>query len=176
MHKAHDLIHIFFTRSHRADWVTMEHPNEFSDDSFPPATCSAKRQFPNALFLVFSVCSRQTQWAMAPRCGALYGGNGTAVPEGITYRPFSTNCDRCKFGGAGGRALQRVVTRLKNHGSTPSPPVQREICKLHLLSQKSRMETLLEPGRFQPPTPSRTPSQSPSGSWRGRQQVAVPKR
>jgi hypothetical protein len=50
--------------------------------------------------------------------------NGTAVPEGITFRSFSTNFHGYKFGRAGGWALQRVVTRLKNHGSMPSPPVQ----------------------------------------------------
>jgi hypothetical protein len=35
---------------------------------------------------------------MAPTCGALDRGNGTAVPNGITFRPFSTNLDGYKFG------------------------------------------------------------------------------
>jgi len=56
---------------------------------------------------------------MAPKCGALYGVNGTAVPEGITTRPFSTNFHGYRFGGAGGWALQRVVTRLKITGLCP---------------------------------------------------------
>ena len=43
---------------------------------------SRRRQSLNALFLVFPVCGRRTEWAMAPRCGALYGVNGTAVPNG----------------------------------------------------------------------------------------------
>ena len=42
--------------------------------------------------------------------------NGTAVPNAITFRPFSTNFDGYRFGGAGGWALQRVVTRLKITG------------------------------------------------------------
>ena len=62
---------------------------------------------------------------MARTCGALDRGNGTAVPNGITFRPFSTNLDGYKFGRAGGWALQRVVTRLMDQGSMPSPPVQR---------------------------------------------------
>jgi hypothetical protein len=32
-------------------------------------------------------------------------GNGTAVPDGITFRPFSINFDGYSFGGAGGWAL-----------------------------------------------------------------------
>jgi hypothetical protein len=46
----------------------------------------------------------------------LFPVNGTAVPEGITIRPFSTNFHGYRFGGAGGWALQRVVTRLNFTG------------------------------------------------------------
>jgi len=70
---------------------------------------------PYALFLVFSVCIFLIQVGMAPRCGALLRTNGTAVPDGITFRPFSTNFDRYSFWGAGGWALQIVVTRLNLH-------------------------------------------------------------
>jgi hypothetical protein len=42
--------------------------------------------------------------------------NGTAVPDNVTLRPFSTTFDGYKFGRAGGWAFQRVVTRLKITG------------------------------------------------------------
>ena len=70
---------------------------------------------PYALFRVFSVCIGLIQVGMAPRCGALFRTNGTAVPDGITFRPFSTNFDGYSFWGAGGWALQIVVTRLNLH-------------------------------------------------------------
>jgi len=41
--------------------------------------------------------------------------------------PYSLNFDGYGFGGAGGWALQRAVTRLKVHWSTPSPPVNANI-------------------------------------------------
>ena len=50
--------------------------------------------------------------------GALFRVNGTAVPDGITFRPFSPNFDGYKFGRAGGWALQSVVTRLNLHWPT----------------------------------------------------------
>ena len=56
----------------------------------------------------------------------MFGVNGTAVQQGITLGPYSINFDGYSFEGAGGWALQRAVTRLKVHWSTPSPPVQRE--------------------------------------------------
>ena len=91
---------------------------------FRPSTGRAEGWASMLRFWCFSVCIGRIRLEMAPRCGALYGVNGTAVPEGITFRPFSTNLHGYKFGRAGGWALQRVVTRLKNHGSMPSPPVQ----------------------------------------------------
>jgi hypothetical protein len=42
--------------------------------------------------------------------------NGTAVPDGITFRLFPTNFGAYKFGGAGGWAFQSVVTRLRITG------------------------------------------------------------
>jgi hypothetical protein len=75
---------------------------------------------------------------MAPTCGALERVNGTAVPKGITFRPFSTNFDGYKFGRAGGKALQRVVTRLKDHGSMPSPPVQTDFRKAPAIANLDR--------------------------------------
>ena len=53
-------------------------------------------------FSVFSVCSGRTERGMAPRCG----GNSTAAPDGITFRPVSINFDGYSFGGAGGWALK----------------------------------------------------------------------
>ena len=97
------------------------HPSAFcvfSDETVFVVQPQARRgrQDFNALFLVFSVCIGLIRLEMVPRCGALYGVDGTAVPEGITFRPFSTNFHGYTFGGAGGRALQRVVTRLKITG------------------------------------------------------------
>ena len=46
----------------------------------------------------------------------MFGVNGTAVQQGITSGPYSINFDGYSFGGAGGWALQRAVTRLKVHG------------------------------------------------------------
>ena len=66
-------------------------------------------------FLCSQCASELIQVGMAPRCGALYRANGTAVPDGITFRPFSTNFDGYSFWGAGGRAFQIVVTRLNLH-------------------------------------------------------------
>jgi hypothetical protein len=137
LHIAHDLIHIVLTHLYCADCSKTVSPQAscvFSDKPVFVVQLQARRrrQFPNALFLVFSVGSGRTTWGMAPACGARDRVNGTAVPNGITFRPFSTNLDSYKFGRAGGWALQRVVTRLMDHGSTPSPPVQRE-CRTHLL-------------------------------------------
>ena len=130
LHIAHDLIHMILTHLYCADWSKTVSPRAscaFSDEPVFPATHKLRRrQDFNALFLVFSVCSGLIRLEMAPTCGALNGVNGTAVPECITFRPFSTNFDSYRFGGAGGWALQRVVTRLNDPGSTPSPPVQRE--------------------------------------------------
>jgi len=52
-------------------------------------------------FSVFSVCSGRAERGMAPRSG----GNSTAAPDGITFRPVSINFDGYSFGGAGGWAL-----------------------------------------------------------------------
>jgi len=47
--------------------------------------------------------------------------NGTGVPDGVTFRPFSISFDGCTFWGAGGRALQRAVTSLTGLGPAASP-------------------------------------------------------
>jgi len=66
-----------------------EHPSVFSDNPiFPSILRSRRRQGLNALFLVFSVCIGRIRLGMAPRCGALYGVNGTEVPDDITSRPY----------------------------------------------------------------------------------------
>ena len=96
LHTAHDLIHMVFS------------PNRIRIGLDSIAG-------PYALFRVFSVCIGPIQVGMAPRCGALLRTNGTAVPDGITFRPFLTNFDGYSFWGAGSWALQIVVTRLNLH-------------------------------------------------------------
>jgi hypothetical protein len=99
---------------------------------------------PYALFLVFSVCIGLIQVGMAPRCGALLRRNGTAVPDGITFRPFSTNFDGYRFGGAVGRALH-IDNTYRSPMDRPGPFVNivvtgqhenapSEICSLKMCS------------------------------------------
>jgi hypothetical protein len=47
--------------------------------------------------------------------------NGTGVPDGVTFRPFSISFNGCTFWGAGRRALQRAVTSLTGLGLAVSP-------------------------------------------------------
>jgi hypothetical protein len=56
----------------------------------------------------------------------LFPVNGTAVPDDITLRPYCDSPPCLNFVSAGGGALRRAVTRLKDHGPMPSPPVQHE--------------------------------------------------
>jgi hypothetical protein len=66
--------------------------------------------------------------------------NGTAVPDDITFRLFSTNFDGYTFGGAGGWALQIVVTRLNLHWS-----IARRQSKANTASCTCLMDDFAEP-------------------------------
>src|SRR5580765_6245758 len=87
LHTAHDLIHMVFSPKRIRIGLGLDGR-------------------PYAPFLVSSVCVGLIQVGMAPRCGALLRTNGTAVPDGITFRPFLTNFDGYSFWGAGSWALQ----------------------------------------------------------------------
>ena len=63
----------------------------------------------------------------------MFGVNGTAVQQGITLGPYSINFDGYSFGGAGGWAFWRAVTRLEVHWSTPPPQSNANIATLHPL-------------------------------------------
>jgi len=129
------------------DRCTLSTPAYSATNLFFPSTHRSRRR--SALFLVFSVCIERTELGMAPRCGALFPVNGTAVLDGITFRPFSTNFDGYSFGGAGGWALQRAVTKLKVHWSMLRPPVQPEDSHAAPAVARSPVWTiLLEPNRF----------------------------
>lgn len=95
LHTAHDLIHIAF---HPLLLCRLEQ-DRFTLST--PALFSVGRvEEGSALMLSFlcsPVCIGRIEWGMAPRCGALYGVNGTAVPEGIRFRSFSTKFDGYSF-------------------------------------------------------------------------------
>lgn len=106
---AHDLIHIVFTHRYCAD---LSKTVSFLVVAAYSATSSLSRPITKEarslkcyVFCSSSVCIEQIRVGMAPRCGGTVRLNGTAVLDGITFRPFSANFNGCNFGGAGGWAL-----------------------------------------------------------------------
>jgi len=116
-----------------------------------------------ATMLTISYRSGSCKWHPRARC--------------VTFRPFRTGLVCLNVLGAGGRALQIAVTKLRVHWSTPSPSVQPcEFWARHLIiMQLRRLIALLALSlSFSQQLLTQTPTKAPSPGSSAEQTSGAP--